>query len=275
MALDIAIGLVILGVCILAAGLIFSGRLIARQPSGRLRGSWIAFALLMFLFVVVVGYIGYASIRWASDARLSDLGIPFMFFGACLVLAVSALALTSMQAVHRLTALEDENITDPLMGIPNYRYFSGRLDEEVARSNRYQVPLSLIVVDVDRFRTINDTFGHGVGDLVLIALAKLVLSVARDSDITTRYGRDQIAVIASNTTAADAARLAERILHQVETASLLPAEVSVAGHPAGVTVNIGVSSLGPHIRAPQALIAAANAALLNAKNGRRNRIAVG
>ena len=86
------------------------------------------------------------------------------------------------------------------MGIPNYRYFSGRLDEEVARSNRYQVPLSLIVVEsrCDRFRTINDTFGHGVGDLVLIALAKLVLSVARDSDITTRYGRDQVAIIATS-----------------------------------------------------------------------------
>jgi diguanylate cyclase (GGDEF)-like protein len=274
MALDIAIGFVILGICILAAGLLFSGRLIARQPSGRLSGSWIAFAVLMFLFIVVVGYIGYASIRWRSDARLSDLGIPFMFFGACLVLAVSTLTLTSMQALQRLTALENETITDSLTGIPNYRYFSGRLNEEVARSNRYQAPLALIIVDVDGFKKINDVYGFGVADLVLIALAKLVLSVARDSDITARYGRDQIAVIAPNTTAADAARFAERILQKVETASLLPAEVSVAGDAAGVKVNIGVSSLGPHIRAPQALIAAANAALLNAKNGRRNHIAV-
>lgn len=273
MALDIAIGLVILGLCLLAAGLIFSGRLIARQSSGRLSGSWIAFAVLMFLFIVVVGYIGYASIRWRSDARLSDLGIPFMFFGACLVLAVSTLTLTSVQAVHRLTALENETITDSLTGIPNYRYFSGRLNEEVARSNRYQAPLALIIVDVEGFKKINDAYGMGVADLVLIALAKLVLSVARDSDITARYGGDQIAVIAPNTTAGDAARFAERILQKLETASLLPAEVSVAGDAAGVTVNIGVSSLGPHIRAPQALITAANAALLNAKNGRRNRIA--
>jgi diguanylate cyclase (GGDEF)-like protein len=274
MALDIAIGLVILGLCILAAGLLFSGRLIARQPSGRLSGSWIAFAVLMFLFIVVVGYIGYASIRWRGDARLADLGIPFMFFGACLVLAVSALTLTSVQAVQRLTALENESITDALMGIPNYRYFSIRLNEEVARSNRYQAPLSLIIVDVHRFRKINDAYGFGVADLVLIALAKLVLSVARDSDITARYGQDQIAVIAPNTTAADAARFAERILQKVETASLLPAEVSVADDGAGITVNVGVSSLGPHIRAPQALIAACNAALLSAKNDRRNGIAV-
>jgi diguanylate cyclase (GGDEF)-like protein len=197
-----------------------------------------------------------------------------MFFGACLVLAVSALTLTCVQAVHRLTALENEAVTDSLMGIPNYRYFTDRLNEEVARSNRSQVPLALIIVDVDHFKKINDEYGFRVADLVLIALAKLVLGVARDSDITARYGRDQIAVIAPNTTAADAARFAERIRQKVDTASLLPAEVSVAGDAAGVTVNIGVSSLGPHIRVPQALITEANAALLNAKHGRRNHIAV-
>ena len=274
MALSVAIGLVILGVCLLVAALVFSGRLIARQPSGRLHGSWIALAVLVFLIIVVAGYIGYVSIQWGSDTRLSDLGIPFMFFGACLVLAVSTLALISVQAVHRLTVLENENITDSLMGIPNYRYFAARLDEEVARSNRYRPALALIMVDVDRFKKINDTYGYGVGDLVLIALAKQVLGVARDTDITARYGREEIAVLVPHTTAADAARFAERIRQAVETASLLPAEVSVRDNAVRVTVSIGVSSLGPHIRDAQALIAGANAALLNAKHGGRNRIAV-
>jgi len=272
MALDVAIGLVILAVCILAAALALAGRFVSRQPSGRPRYSWVALTALMFLFIV--GFIGYASVRWGANTRLSDVGVPLALFGACLVLAVSALALTSVQGVRRLTVLENENITDSLMGIPNYRYFAARLNEEVARSNRYQFPLALIMIDVDHSRKINDTYGYAVGDLVLIALAKLVLGVARDTDITTRYARGEIAVIAPNTTAADAARFAERVRQAVEAASLLPAEVGTGGDMAGVTVSIGVSSLGPHVRDAQALLVAANAALLNAKHGGRNRIAV-
>ncbi len=256
----------------MAAALFPAGKLIAKHPSGRLRYSWVALTALMFL--LIFGYIGYASIRWDGNTRLSDLGVSLVFFGACLVLAVSTLALTSAQYVRRLIVLENENITDSLMGLPNYRYFAARLSEEVARSNRYQSPLALIMVDVDHFKKINDTYGYRAGDLVLIALAKLVLSIARDTDITVRYGQEEIAVIAPNTTAADAARFAERVRQAVETATLLPAEVSGGGNAAGIAVSIGVSSLGPHVRDAQTLIARANAALLNAKHGGRNRIAV-
>lgn len=263
MALDVVIGLVILGTCTLTAALVRAGRLIAMQPSGRPRYSWVALAALMFLFII--GYLGYASIRWDGDTRLSDLGVPLVLFGACLVLAVSTLALTNAQYVRRLAVLENENMSDSLMGIPNYRYFAARLGEEVARSNRYQVPLALMMVKVDHFKKVNDTYGRAVGDLVLIALAKLVLGVARDTDITARYERDKIAVIAPNTTAADAARFADRIRQAAETASFFPAEVSVGGNAVGVTVSVGVSSLGPHIRNAGGLIAGANAALLERK----------
>jgi diguanylate cyclase (GGDEF)-like protein len=272
MALSVAIGLVILGACILAAALVTAGRSIAIKPSGRPRYAWVA--VTVFMFLLIVGYMGYASIRLDDNARVSDLEVPLVFFGACLVLAVSALALTSAQYVRRLAVLESENITDSLLGIPNYRYFTARLIEEVARSNRYKPPLSLILVDVDHFTKINDTYGYRVSDLVLIALAKLVLSIARDTDITARYGHEQIAVIAPNTAAAEAGRFAERIRQAVETASLLPPEVSFGSKAAGVTVSIGVSSLGPHVRGDRALIAGAYAALLNAKHGGRNRIAV-
>ena len=270
MALSVAIALLILGVGILAAALVYAGRLILKQPSGRPRYAWGALAAVTFLFIA--GYGGYWAIRLDGSIRYSDLEVPLSFFGACLILAVSALAITSIQSVRRLAALEDENITDPLTGIANYRYFVGRLTQEVARSNRYQPPLSLMIIDIDHFKKINDTYGVRVGDLVLAALVKLVLSIARDTDIAARYGREEIAVIAPNTTAADAARFAERIRDSVETASLLPADVSALGDGAGVTVSIGVSSLGPHVRSDRALVAAAYAALLNAKDGGRNRV---
>ncbi len=92
----------------MGVALVPAGRLIARQPSGRLRYSWVALTALMFLFIF--GYIGYASIRWDGKTRLSDLGVSLAFFGACLVLAVSTLALTSAQYVRRLIVLENENI---------------------------------------------------------------------------------------------------------------------------------------------------------------------
>ena len=272
MALGSAIGFVILGACILAATLVHAGRLIAKQPSGRPRYSWVALTGLMFL--CTVGYIVYATIGWDGNTRLSEFGVALVLFGACLVLAVSTLALTSAECVRRLTVLENENVTDSLMGIPNYRYFAARLNEEVARASRYQSPLALIMIDVDHFMHINDTYGFAVGDLVLVALAKLVLNIARDTDITARHAREEIAVIAPNTTAADAARFAERIRQAVESASLVPADANGEGNAADVTVSIGVSSLGPHVRDAQALIAGANAALLNAKHGGRNRIAV-
>ena len=270
MALSAAVGLLILGVVILAAALVYAGRLILKQHSGRPRYAWGALAALLFLFIA--GYAVNWIIRSDINIRFSDLEVPLSFFGGCLILAVSALAVTSIQSVRRLAALENENITDPLTGIANYRYFVGRLTQEVARSNRYQPPLSLMIIDVDHFKTINDTYGVRVGDLVLSALVQLVLSIARDTDIAARYGREEIAVIAVNTTAADAARLAERIRHGVETASLLPADVSALGDGAGVTVSIGVSSLGPHVRSERGLVAAAYAALLNAKDGGRNRV---
>lgn len=273
MALDVAIVLVIIGVCLLAAALVPVARFIAKQPSGRPRYPWVILASLVLLFIFF-GYVGYASIRWGGDTRLSDIGVPFAFFGACLVLAVSTLVLSNAQFMRRLTVLENENITDSLTGIPNYRHFVARLNEEVARSTRYQLPLALLMVDVDRFKEINDKYGYSVGDLVLIAFAKVVLRIARDTDVTARYGQEEIAVIAPNTTAADAARFAERIRQAVEAASLLPAEVNSGADAAGVTVSIGVSSLGPRVRNAQALIVEANAALLNAKRGGRNRIAV-
>jgi diguanylate cyclase (GGDEF)-like protein len=263
MALVVAIVFVMLGACILAGALVPARRLLARQTSGRRRLGWLALAASMA--VLILGCIGCASIRWDADTRLSDLGVPLMCFGACLVVAVSALALACTQFVRRLAVLENENIIDPLTGIPNYRHFIARLNEEVARSNRYHPPLALIMVEIDDFEKISDTYGVAAGDLVLTALARLMLSVARDADITARYGREQIAVAAPNTTTDDAVRFAQRIRQAVEAASLLPAQVSAADDAPGVTVSIGVSSLGPHIRDAQALTAGANAALLECK----------
>ena len=266
MALDVAIGLVIIGACILAAVLVLAGRSIAKQPSGRPRHSWIALTGLMLLFSV--GYIGYATVRWDGNTRLSDLGVPLVLFGACLVLAVSALALASAQDVRRLTLLEHENITDSLTGIPNYSYFAARLNEEVARSNRYQLPLALIMVDVDHFKTINDTFGHLAGDAVLRELAELLAQSSRGGDVVARVGGEEFIVLLPGADNETAGVVAERVLNTVRAHAFR----TMRGQQQ-ITVSIGIAC--EHVRDGHiggALRARADEALYVAKRLGRNRV---
>jgi diguanylate cyclase (GGDEF)-like protein len=194
------------------------------------------------------------------------------FFGACFVLAVTGLSLRTALDVRRVAVLELENITDPLMAIHNRRYLERRLDEEVARASRYGLALSILMIDIDHFKNINDAFGHHAGDLVLTALGKLIADACRDSDIAARFGGEEIVIIAPNTTALAAVPLAERLRRAVESAALLPAGESSPGRPVRVTISIGVAELGEHARDVPGILASADKALYRAKNAGRNRV---
>ena len=101
---------------------------------------------------------------------------------------------------------------DPLTGFYNHRFLHERLGEEVVRTQRGRRPLSVLMLDLDDFKLVNDTFGHLFGDRVLIWTAELIRSTLRASDIPTRYGGDEFAIILPETNAVEARRAAERIL---------------------------------------------------------------
>jgi diguanylate cyclase (GGDEF)-like protein len=126
--------------------------------------------------------------------------------------------------------------TDPLTGLANHRAFHERLQDEVARALRYARPLSLVVIDVDRFKAINDTAGHQSGDAVLAEVARRIVSVTRTDSLVGRLGGDEFAVLLPECDGATALQVAER-------ARLAVRSRAIGSHPC-VTVSVGVGDLG-------------------------------
>ena len=120
----------------------------------------------------------------------------------------------NLEAAH--VQLKATSITDGLTGLKNHREFQERLDDEINRASRYNLPLSLIMLDVDHFKRFNDTYGHPAGDEVLKTLAKILSDHARDSDVLARYGGEEFALILANTDREHAMAAAERFRAAIE-----------------------------------------------------------
>lgn len=153
-------------------------------------------------------------------------------------------------------------LCDGLTGVFNRAYFDATIEKEAARSLRSKKPLSLLLVDLDHFKKINDTLGHQAGDRVLAEVAAVLREQSRLSDTVCRYGGEEFAIILPETPRAHAHLVAERIRHKIGS---LQGEVSV-------TVSIGVNCAEKaEDLIPQSLFAGADAALYAAKRNGRNR----
>jgi two-component system cell cycle response regulator len=168
--------------------------------------------------------------------------------------------------------LEQTALTDPLTLLANRRAFETRFEYEVERSSRYREPLSLLIVDLDYFKRVNDTYGHAAGDTVLQAVALSVARIVRKVDLAARYGGEEIAVIAPMTPTQGARVMAERICREV---AQTPVNVSSQGgtRAVAVTVSIGAAALEQG-QSREQLFAAADSALYRAKQHGRNRVVV-
>jgi diguanylate cyclase (GGDEF)-like protein len=156
---------------------------------------------------------------------------------------------------------------DPLTGYFNHRYLHERLSEEVVRAVRNRQPLSVIMLDLDDFKLVNDTFGHVYGDRVLAHVADLMRSTLRASDVAARYGGDEFALILPETGREDAARTAARILEAFQ-ASPFAAE---GRQPFPIGASIGIATHPFDGRSATELIAAADAGMYDAKDAGGNR----
>jgi diguanylate cyclase (GGDEF)-like protein len=268
----IANGLVMAGAVLLVISLNAIRKLIAELPEGTLRNRWYLLRSLIISFLI--GYLGYTVVYWQAHMATRDLMVPAVFFlGGWFVWLVSYLSLRTTVDIRRLVLLEQENITDPLTGVFNRRYLERRLVDEIAMARRYDLPLSILMMDIDRFKSINDTYGHLEGDLVLHRLAKLAAHTVRETDIVARYGGEEILVIAPNTMINTAETLAERLRVEIQAASLLSPDVQT-DPPRKVTVSIGVACFNHEMRDSRDLINRADEALYRAKGGGRNRVMV-
>ena len=158
--------------------------------------------------------------------------------------------------------------TDPLTGLYNGRGLLARVDAELARSRRYHHPVALLLMDLDGLKQINDRYGHDAGDAALVRLADVIRSQLRETDLAARWGGDEFAILAPNTSQASALALAERIR----------ARVPVQGTGWRVTASIGVAAAEPDVDGtlvdPEMLMHLADTAMYQAKRSGRNMVAV-
>jgi diguanylate cyclase (GGDEF)-like protein len=158
--------------------------------------------------------------------------------------------------------------TDSLSGVRNRRYFMPRLETEAVRARRFGQSLSLLMLDIDRFKRVNDDHGHPTGDLVIRRLADLCGDGLRQIDVIARVGGEEFTLLLPGTTIEGAAEVAERIRAEVEGAVVY----SLANVPVNITVSIGVAELRPEDKDGLALFVRADAALYAAKEEGRNRV---
>jgi len=165
-------------------------------------------------------------------------------------------------------ALENLSTHDGLTGLYNYREFHRRLADEVQRSWRYDHPFSLLILDVDDFKVVNDTYGHLAGDEALRGLAALICREVRPADEVARYGGEEFAILLPETPGHGAFAMADRIRDTIATYPItIGRERSV-----NLTVSIGVATYPHDADSEEKLIGAADQALYAAKNGGRNRV---
>lgn len=168
--------------------------------------------------------------------------------------------------LHRRT--EELTVIDELTETYNYRYFVQKLQEEKRRALRYNLPLSLIMVDIDWFKKLNDSLGHEAGNRVLKQLSAVIKSCIRDVDVFSRYGGEEFMVILPQTTQHEAATLGERIRAKVERTKFETA----MGQISSVTVSVGVSSFPENGRSHEDLVSITDQALYRAKGEGRNLV---
>ena len=240
---------------------------VAEQPDHARRRRYRSSSYLAFPLTGPVGVQAVIAVTDKGDGEPfndRDLAI-LMSFGA-----PASLALGREELRERTRDLAHQATIDGLTGLFNRRYFETRLEQEIQRQRRQFDELSLLMVDLDNFKDLNDTQGHLVGDRVLREVADILRRAVRIFDVCARYGGEEFVILMPGANAPTALRIAERIRRQVEQhfASGLR-----SGSPVSPTVSVGVSSAQPSTTR-ETLIAQADSALFQAKGAGKNVVCV-
>ncbi len=203
-------------------------------------------------------------------AKGQSIGLVELFSASAISWSAELLELARTMANEAAMALENARLyedarkladRDPLTGFYNHRFLHERLGEEVVRTQRARRPLSVLMLDLDDFKLVNDTFGHLFGDRVLTWTSELIRSTLRGSDIPARYGGDEFAIILPETDTAEAHKAAERILDAFRDQAFQGEQRG----PVPIGASIGVATYPADGRTATDLIAAADQALYRVK----------
>ncbi|MDH3646667.1 MAG: diguanylate cyclase [Gammaproteobacteria bacterium] len=186
------------------------------------------------------------------------------------VLLVATLTRNNEELERMNNFFRDLAIKDGLTNLYNHRHLQEALTVEVERSKRYKRDVSVLFIDVDYFKTYNDTQGHPAGDEVLRSLAKILLEHARDADTVARWGGEEFVILAPETSAEQARELAERLRAAVSAFPFQGRETQPNGL---ITISVGVATLDPN-GSHESLVSRADAAVYEAKAAGRNTVRV-
>ncbi len=193
-------------------------------------------------------------------------GLPFDRRSLDLFLAIApqlAVAVDRASLKEKAGEFEQLSVTDALTGLLNRRYIEERLMEEIKRSNRHGFPMSFMMLDVDHFKTYNDGFGHPAGDEALKLVGHVIRETLRGADVAARFGGEEFSILLPQTTADEAAAIAERIRANVEEANFRHRKV---------TISIGIASCSADLCTSANIVSAADKALYEAKHRGRNTV---
>lgn len=234
---------------------------------GIVRATWGTLGSL--IFIVAVGDVAFLWINYTerSNHREDWLVVLVCLAVAIFVVVVCNLAHHTAKDVSRLSWLESVASVDPVTQLYNRRHIMAVLDAESIRSSGNYSPLSILLMDVDNFKTINDTYGHQVGDVVLKEIASLI-TTASGSRLVGRYGGEEFLVLLPHEDSGDACVIAERIRTAIEAATVV-----YDGDPIiSPTISIGIATVFGWNGKPEDLVGLADDALYAAKSTGRNRI---
>ena len=187
---------------------------------------------------------------------------------ALLEMLVEPLAV-AIGTIHMFDDAERLTITDDLTKLYNYRYLMQYLEAEVKRCLRYKKKVSLLFIDVDGFKRINDTFGHLVGSQALAEMGQVLRRILRETDVVGRYGGDEFVMVLPETPLNGAMVIAERIRKKMEDYEFVAQDLSIH-----LTVSLGVANCPKHTLTAEGLIKKADAAMYRAKELSKNSIKV-
>jgi diguanylate cyclase (GGDEF)-like protein len=269
----IACSLVLAGTICLLYSLSAVGCIFKKMPKGINRSAWLALFILILVFII--SYQLFLLYFFDEMLSTSDLLVPIiLFLGGVFVAGVTTLAARSADDIKRLCLLEHENAVDPLLGLYNRRVMDKLIAQEIKKTVRYNLALSVLMIDIDLFKNVNDTFGHQVGDKVLQAVASTIKISVRDIDIIFRYGGEEILVLLPNTSNLHAEHTAERLRTAVENCDVFAGTGVPQKQRYSVTISVGGCSFAAAGGEQNKMIGLADDALYRAKRNGRNRVVI-
>ncbi|MET3926853.1 GGDEF domain-containing protein [Devosia sp. 2618] len=239
---------------------LYKAGLDAMISMGIVRAVILATAASTLLSVVVCGLAIYVSMPYVPPIEW----LPFAVVTPAVVSPLVSWAIFTMayELAETRAALANTAATDPLTGVGNRRRFYEGTDRDLARSRRDGSPISIVMMDIDHFKRLNDQFGHEKGDAALVAVAETCSARLRETDLFCRWGGEEFIALLPLCSLADAIRLADALRAGVEA-------IRLKGVSTGLTISLGVAEIGPKESLSEA-IARADELLYQAKAAGRN-----